>query len=137
MELENFDAPPGKFALSAVGANAAPSANHRIELREFDLQLELAGAIAHLHHQTHERLLSCFQRRHKKKQGTMPSHPATTTAHFFGRKKPPGPLAKPKSPAENSEKPGPSVHATQRFHKNCAAPARALLLSSLSVLPRS
>ena len=94
-----------------MGANAAPSADHRIELREFDLQFELADTIAHLH-QTHERLLNYFQHHHKKKQGTMPSHPATTTAHFFSRKKSPDPLAKPQSPTKNSEKPGPSVHTT-------------------------
>ena len=93
IQLENFEMPPGKFALPPMGANVTPSANHRIELGEFDLQFELADTIAHLQ-QTHERLLSCFQHRHKKKQWTMPT------------------LAKPQSPTKNSKNPGPSVHTT-------------------------
>ena len=88
IELENFEMPPDKFALSPMGANATPPADH---LGEFDLQFKLADTIAHWR-QTHERLLSYFQHRHKKKQWTMPT------------------LAKPQSPTKNSEKPGPSLH---------------------------
>ena len=78
-----------------MGADAAPSAAHRIELGEFEL-LE-ANNIAHLH-QAREQLLSHFQRCHKKKQGTMPGHSAATTAHFSSRKKPPDPLEKTPKP---------------------------------------
>ena len=62
-------------------------------IREFDLQFKLVDTITHLR-QTHERLLSYFQHRHKKKQWTMPT------------------LANPQSPTKNSEKPEPSLHAT-------------------------
>ena len=89
IELD-FEMPPDKFALSPMGANATPSADH---LGEFDLQFKPADTLAHWR-PTHERLLSYFQHRHKKKQWTMPT------------------LAKHQSPTKNSEKLGPSLHTT-------------------------